>query len=110
MLHFVIASQRNPEQTYSLRARPTEDGVRFACSCPASENGQCCAHRLALLKGELATLRSGNPWEVLSLRQLARTTPIMRLVREIDDAEEQVAAGQMRLNALKRQLAIAMMG
>ena len=110
MLHFVIASDSSPEETYILRARRTDDGVRFACSCPASENGQCCEHRLALLKGELGTLRSGNAAEVMSLRQLARTTPMIRLLREIDEAEQEITAAQSRLAALKRQLAVAMMG
>jgi hypothetical protein len=110
MLHFLMASESDPDATYSLRARPTDGGVRFACSCPASEDGQCCGHRVALLRGELATLRSANESEVRSLRQLVGATPIVGLVRQIGEVEQELAAAQTRLNHLKRQLAVAMMG
>jgi len=55
-------------------------------------------------------VRSANEPEVRSLRQLVGATPIVGLVRQIGEVEQELAAAQTRLNHLKRQLAVAMMG
>lgn len=108
-MRFVVRSSSG-SGTYDLFVTRTQTGIRFACSCPAADNGTHCKHRVALLLGDAKMLVDGAPQDVARLRDLFRPSGIYEALTAIQQLERDVATAKAQIAVMKRQVAECMMG
>ena len=107
-LVFTVRSSSSDE-LYKLEAYRTATGVRFACTCPAGENGQHCKHRVAMLLGDAASVVEGTE-QIAALTEMVAGSPIVAALAKVGEAEKSLAVTQRALKTAKAGLAKALMG
>ncbi|MCB1533252.1 MAG: hypothetical protein KDJ44_00675 [Rhodoblastus sp.] len=108
-LHFSVRSSSSDE-IYSLLAKRTDRGVRFACSCPAGANGTYCKHRIGLIAGDIRKVVDPNENDIAALHEMVATSEIPAALDAVAAIERSIDALKADLAKAKKRLAAIMMG
>ncbi|MFZ5738565.1 MAG: hypothetical protein ACOY6K_17010 [Pseudomonadota bacterium] len=109
MLHFTVESSSGGHD-YEVTAYREDGRVRMSCQCEAANNGLHCKHRVNLLLGTAKEQRltSGNPADVLVLREWLVGTPLEGALSTVVEAEKQLETLKRRVANAKKILGIAL--
>lgn len=109
MLYFTVESSSG-DKDYEVVAVRDGDRVRMSCECEAADNGMHCKHRLNLLVGtpKEQKLTSGNPADVVVLREWIVGTPLETALSTVMEMERDLDALKARLSKAKKLLAVAL--
>ncbi|MDO9501992.1 SWIM zinc finger family protein [Falsiroseomonas sp.] len=101
-IEFVIeGSQGDP---YDVVFDISEGIARATCSCQAGANGQFCKHRMAMLDGDISSLRSANASSVAKLASLLEGTNLASAYADLVTAAKAHEETKRALDAAKRRL------
>ena len=101
-IHFLVQypSKVNYQVTF------IKEGKEFYafCTCPAGESGQCCKHRIAILKGSKEYIRSNNLDDVDKIQSWLPGTAIESALHYLErikaletGTEEDISDAKIRL-------------
>lgn len=98
------------DETYSLVAYKTDSGVRFACTCPAGENGYFCNHRHAVMIGDVSHLIDPDVSVLAEMQTLFTGHPYWEIAAELALLEQQAEKLKRQIKKKRDMLAKSLMG
>ena len=90
-LQFNVISQSTGE-IYFIHLYRTENNLTCTCTCPAGRRSTHCKHRLAILKGEMHDVDSGDTDRIDEILSLLSGTDV-----EVELHDLQLLEGQKRV-------------
>ncbi len=94
---------------YEIVVSDEGTGPSVLCSCHAGREGRYCRHRLALLSGDHARLRTGHE-NLRKLRALISESPLANALQDYLAADAAYEAARTRRRAAARALGHMMKG
>lgn len=107
MLRFQVAGSSGDE--YLIEARRDGSAFLMSCNCRAGAVGQLCKHRVALLDGDVTSLRSENIDDVKALQNLIEGSPAQAWFARCSELEAAKAQIDRELKATKKKLAASLL-
>jgi uncharacterized Zn finger protein len=109
MIKFLV--QGSEEEPYEVVFDKEGDRVTATCSCPAGVKGpagQCCKHRINILRGNADGIVSANVQDVKTVQGWIVDSDIEAEVRKLTEGEAELEQAKKKVAAAKRALAKVM--
>lgn len=102
--------QGSADEPYQVTFRRTDSIINAQCTCPAGINGQYCKHRMRILNGDTEGIINGNLESVAIIASWLPGSNIENAIKEVADAERNVALANKHLADAKKKLAVSLRG
>jgi uncharacterized Zn finger protein len=109
MIKFLV--QGSEEEPYEVLFDKEGGRVTATCSCPAGvkgPRGQCCRHRIGILRGNTEGIVSANIEDVRIVQDWIAGSDIEIEVRKLAEGESELEQAKKKVAAAKRALAEVM--
>jgi hypothetical protein len=105
MVRFLV--QGSAPAPYEVVVERNGECVTATCTCPAGIEGpagQCCKHRLAILRGDTGGVVSGNAGDVRIVQGWIAGTDIEAALARLAEGEAEIDQARRKVAAAKRAL------
>ncbi|MGD1103636.1 MAG: SWIM zinc finger family protein [Terriglobia bacterium] len=109
MIKFLVRGSE--EVPYEIIFNKEGERVTATCSCPAGvkgPTGQCCKHRIGVLRGDTEGIVSANVEEVKTVLGWITGSDIEIAVQQLSEGEAELERAKRKVAAAKKALAKVM--
>jgi uncharacterized Zn finger protein len=110
MVELVFSVQGSAIEPYRVTFRKEGNSLSASCTCPASDNGLSCKHRVRILSGITEGIVSGNENKVGEIPAIIKGTDLEKAMIKLEEAEIAHESAKKQLAKAKKLLAMAMRG
>lgn len=99
--------QGSATEPYKVTFEQNKGELKGYCTCPAGDNGMFCKHRLNLLYGAVDNVLDMDEVKIGQLQSWLSGSRLEAVLKELTDAEHEVADANRRLKTAKKKLSQA---
>ena len=106
-LEFSVVSQSTGE-VYFIELYRSNNNLTCTCTCPAGQRSVHCKHRLAILKGDVSEVDSGDADRVSEIAEMLKGTDVEVELNALSGLEQQKRTIENQIKATKKALGKAL--